>query len=83
MFLRPVPDICAPIKSFLLQFPLAAELLERCRTLTFDLAPPPLPPLAQTTQELALLYQQGRQRFLSIASSFTRLRSSSQQPQQP
>ncbi|XP_035507846.1 cyclic nucleotide-gated cation channel beta-3 [Morone saxatilis] len=64
-----VPDICSPIKSFLLQFPHAAECLESCRTLMHrhHLTPPklsmPTPPpvLTQLTQELSQFPKLARQ----------------------
>ncbi|XP_041843526.1 cyclic nucleotide-gated cation channel beta-3 [Melanotaenia boesemani] len=70
-----VPDICAPIKSFLLQFPLAAECLESCRKLMHDhfLPPPtlsmptPPPELAQLTQELSQLCEQNCSKGLAEA----------------
>ncbi|XP_056232248.1 cyclic nucleotide-gated cation channel beta-3 [Seriola aureovittata] len=61
-----VPDICSPIKNFLLQLPHAAECLESCRKLMHDhnlnppkLSMPTLPPeLALLTQELSQLTEQ-------------------------
>lgn len=89
MFLHPVPDICAPIRSFLLQFPLAAECLESCKKLMHDhkLRPPtlampaPPPELAQLTQRLSQLSKQAQQQCMNISSRFARL--ASQHAQQP
>ncbi|KAK5873498.1 hypothetical protein PBY51_018534 [Eleginops maclovinus] len=86
-----VPEVCIPIKSFLLRFPLAAECLERGRKLMHDhnLAPPalsmptPPPELAMLTQELQQLSTQARQCCTSIASRLARLNPNSQHPQQP
>ncbi|KAF3832073.1 hypothetical protein F7725_025738, partial [Dissostichus mawsoni] len=74
-------EVCIPIKSFLLQFPLAVECLERGRKLMHDhnLAPPtlsmptPPPELAMLTQELQQLSSQARQCCTSIASRLARL----------
>ncbi|MEQ2261752.1 hypothetical protein XENORESO_015167 [Xenotaenia resolanae] len=78
MFLHPVLSICAPVKSFLLRFPLAAECMERCRKtmLEHNLTPPtlstPTPPaeLVGLTQQLLQLPKQARQHCSSIASCF-------------
>ncbi|XP_039469797.1 cyclic nucleotide-gated cation channel beta-1-like isoform X2 [Oreochromis aureus] len=83
-----VPDICSPIKSFLLRFPHAAECLESCTKLMRDhnLTPPtlsvpaPPPELAQLTQELSQLTKQAQQCCMSIYSRFRGLNSNSQDP---
>ncbi|XP_042267443.1 cyclic nucleotide-gated cation channel beta-1-like [Thunnus maccoyii] len=80
-----VPDICAPIMSFLLRIPYAAECLESCRKLMHDnhLTPPklsmpsPPPELALLTQELLQLPEQARQFCMSIISRLERLNSNS------
>ncbi|XP_053187848.1 cyclic nucleotide-gated cation channel beta-3 [Scomber japonicus] len=61
-----VPDICSPLKSFLLQIPYAAECLESCKKLMHDndLTPPklsmptPPPELAMLSQELDMMRQE-------------------------
>uniref|UniRef100_A0A3B3YLI1 Cyclic nucleotide-binding domain-containing protein n=1 Tax=Poecilia mexicana TaxID=48701 RepID=A0A3B3YLI1_9TELE len=78
MFLHAAPSVCSPVKSFLLRFPLAAECVERCRTLLqeHNLTPPvlsmpsPRPELAQLTQQLSQLQKQARQHCSNMASRF-------------
>ncbi|XP_037550701.1 cyclic nucleotide-gated cation channel beta-1 [Nematolebias whitei] len=70
--------ICAPIKSLLLRFPLAADCLESCKKLVheLDLTPPVLssptvpPSLAQLTQRVSQLHKQARQHCKNISSRF-------------
>ncbi|XP_059202505.1 cyclic nucleotide-gated cation channel beta-1-like [Centropristis striata] len=90
-----VPDLCSPIKSFVLGLPFAAVCLERCRKLLHDenLTPPklslpsPPPEFALLTQELSQqlsqLPKQARQCCMSLYRCFTGQNPNSQHPQQP
>ncbi|PWA26288.1 hypothetical protein CCH79_00020334, partial [Gambusia affinis] len=66
------PSVCSPVKSFLLRFPLAAECVERCRTLLQEhhLTPPTLSMLSPCPQLAQQLSQRAQQHCSNMASRF-------------